>query len=264
MDWKIAGAGIAVTSFLAGVYVLPSLAASPQVEAAETSLYIDANFMHTHYSEHLVPGDRESGLTPGFGVGASAMLPTHPGNPGSVDIYTAINYDFDAGHIHYNGHFQPAFGGGPVQATDRAVFNRIEARIGIGFPLLGGGESIPFFAAGYQAWNRNIANKGTIGTDEFYHSGLFGLGWKFDQPIGKKIVASATGEFLGLAGGGITANGTNFGRGFGVTPEERVEVGLDDAVQGRFHVFAKAYVEHFNYSVTTQFGVNVGVGYTFN
>jgi len=257
----------------------PAQAASPAVSAAETSVNISVGVMHTQYDEHLTPGDSESGVTPGFGVGISALLPARPGYAGSVDIYSALMYDFDAGNIGYSGHYLSS--GAPASATDHAVFNRVEARLGLGFPMIGGAESIPFLAGGYQAWNRNIDSKGAIGTDEFYHSGLFGLGYKLDVPIGAGFVASGTGELLGLAGGGITANGTNFSGGFGVTPEERVELGLDDAVVGRFHLFAKAFWEHFNYSgthpdsfgyyyiyepfsATTQFGANFGIGYSFN
>ena len=262
------------------VAVRPALAASPAVSAAETSVNLSVGVMNTQYHENLTPGDDESGTTPGFGVSIGALLPTHPGYAASVDIYSALIYDFDAGNIGYSGHYLVS--GAPLTATDHAVFNRVEARLGLGFPLIGGAESIPFLAVGYQAWNRNIDPKGAIGTDEFYHSGLFGVGYRLDVPIGAGFVASGTGEVLALAGGGITANGANFSGGFGVTPEERVELGLNDAVSGRFHLFATAFWEHFNYSgtrpqsygynyflyepfsTTTQFGANFGIGYSFN
>jgi hypothetical protein len=235
--------------------------------------------MHTQYHENITPGDDESGVTPGFGVSISALVPAHPGYASSVDIYSALLYDFDAGNIGYNGHY--ALSGAPVTATDRAVFNRLEARLGLGFPLMGGAESIPFLAAGYQAWNRNIDTNGAVGTDEFYHSGLFGVGYRLDVPIGAGLVASGTGEVFALAGGGISANTSNFSGSFGVTPEERVELGLNDAISGRFHLFATAFWEHFNYagtrpqsygdyviyepfSTTTQFGANFGFGYSFD
>ncbi len=272
---------------LLGLALVPAArAASPAVQAAETSVYVDAGFDHTQYHENVNPisgGDDESGFMPGFGIGASALIPMHPGNAGSPDFYTSLNYDFNAGDIKYAGHYQS---GGAVDATDNAVQQRIEARIGVGFPLLGGGESIPFVAGGYQFWNRNINIQGQIGSDEFYRSGLVGAGWKFDQPIGRNFVVSVTPEFLGLVGGSISINDLPFGgRGFGVTPEERVELGLDDALGAHLHVFAKADWEHFNYSgthpfyfifdgynygyvyepfsTTTQFGMNVGVSYSF-
>ncbi len=250
----------------------------PAVSAAETSVNLSVGMMGTQYHENVVPGDDESGVIPGFGVSVSALLPTRPGDTSSVDIYSALIYNFDAGNIGYSGHYLVS--GAPASATDHAVFNQVEARLGLGFPMINGMESIPFLAAGYQAWNRNIDGPGLSGTDEFYHSGVFGMGYKLDVPIGAGFVASGTGELLGLAGGGI--NGTNWSGGFGVTPEERVELGLNAAAFGRFHLFASAYWQHFNYSgtrpesfgynyyiyepfsTTTQFGANFGIGYSFN
>ena len=268
------------TALAACLFVRPVLAASPAVSAAETSVNLSVGVMHTQYHEDLTPGDDESGVTPGFGVSISALVPARPGDTASVDIYSALIYDFDAGNIGYSGHY--GLSGTPATATDHAVFNRVEARLGLGFPMIGGAESIPFLAGGYQAWNRNVDSPGAIANDEFYHAGLFGLGYKLDVPIGAGFVASGTGELLGLAGGGITDNTTNTSGGFGVTPEERVELGLNDALSGRFHLFATAYWEHFNYagtrpqsfgynyylyepfSTTTQFGANFGIGYSFN
>jgi hypothetical protein len=277
MRFKAFSVGLSLGTCLA---VQPAQGASPAVSAAETSVHLSVGVTHTQYHEDVVPGDDESGAIPGFGVSVSALLPTRPADTSSVDIYSALIYNFDAGNIGYSGHYLVS--GAPASATDHAVFNRVEARLGLGFPMIGGMESIPFLAAGYQAWNRNIDSPGVPGTDESYHSGLFGLGYKLDVPIGSGFVASGTGELLGLAGGGITDNSNNWSGSFGVTPEERVELGLDDAVFGRFHLFATAYWEHFNYSgtrpesfgynyyiyepfsTTTQFGANFGIGYSFN
>ncbi|HTJ90192.1 MAG TPA: hypothetical protein VL356_08460 [Acidocella sp.] len=277
MRFKALSVGLSLGACLA---VQPAQGASPAVSAAETSVRLSVGVMHTQYHEHVVPGDDESGAIPGFGVSVSALLPARSGDTSSVDIYSALIYNFDAGNSGYSGHY--LFSGAPASATDHAVFNRVEARLGLGFPMIGGMESIPFLAAGYQAWNRNISSAAGPGADESYHSGLFGLGYKLDVPIGFGFVASGTGELLGLAGGGITDNGNNWSGGFGVTPEERVELGLDHAVFGRFHVFATAYWQHFNYSgtppesfgysydvyepfsTTTQFGANFGIGYSFN
>ncbi len=253
----------------------PALAASPPVTAAETSLSISAGFAHTQYHENLVPGDDESGAIPGFGISLSALTATRRG----YDVYTALNYDFDNGNLNYAGHNAA---GQPANATDNATFNRVEARIGLGFPLAAGAEAIPYFALGVQTWNRNITAPNGGNTSEFYHSGLFGMGLKFDIPVDPTLVASASGEALALAGGGISGNNFSFNKGFGVTAQERIELGLDQAVNGRFHIFTKAYWEHFNYSgtgpefygnggyifeplsTTTQFGLNAGIGFSFN
>jgi hypothetical protein len=248
-----------------------------EVAAAETNVNISAAFMHTQYHENSQPdsGDDESGFTYGFGAGASALLI----NKGifQTDLYTALNYDFSAGDINYGGHY--LFGNQPLSATDNAVFNRIEARIGLGFPLARGVEIIPFIAAGYQAWNRNINLKGQIGTDEFYSSGLIGGGVKLDVPLTTQIVASATGEVLAMVGGNVSFNDFGISHGMGPSAEERIALGLDYTIRGPFHAFGTVYWQHFTYSgykpglstyyfyeplsTTTQFGANLGLAYSF-
>ncbi|MDE8347350.1 MAG: hypothetical protein POH28_14440, partial [Acidocella sp.] len=138
---------------------------------------------------------------------------------------------------------------------------------------------IPFFAFGYQAWNRNIENKGAIGTDEFYHSGLFGGGLKIDAPLTPTLVASVTGEMMALVGSGIALNNFGVTHSMGVSAEERIALGLDQDVRGPYHITGTLFYEHFNYagyratpntlflyeplSTTTQFGANIGFAYSF-
>jgi hypothetical protein len=258
---------------------LPAAAAVPEVAQAETTVRLDAGAMHTQYHENVTPGDDENGFTPGFGVGASALLPLMRG--WSPDLYTALDYDFDAGNIHYGGHY--VFSGAPASATDNAVFNQLEAKIGLGYQFTGIGiELVPFIAAGYQAWNRNINNKGVIGTDEFYRSGLVGAGVRLDLPLTTALVASFDGESLALVGGSIALNNFNTNQSFGPTGSQRISLGLDDAFDGRFHFTGSLFWQHYTYSgskpqvydfiyllheplsTTTQFGANVGVAYSFN
>ncbi len=256
-----------------------TIAGHQEVLRAETNVRANAAFMHTQYHENITPGsgDDENGLTYGFGVGASVLMPLHPGNPISPDLYTSLDYDLSAGNITYGGHF--LVGNAPVTAVDRAVFNRLEARIGVGFPLQNGGELIPFFAAGYQAWNRNIDQRGSIGTNEFYETGLIGGGLKLDVPVTPRLVLSATGEMLAMIGANVTFDSFGISHSMGVSAQERISLGADYAVSGRFHAQANFYWEHFNYagfsptpatfglyeplSTTTQFGLNAGIAYDF-
>ena len=101
------------------------------------------------------------------------------------------------------------------------------------------------------------------------------------MPVAPRLVASIDGELVGLVGGGITIDNLGLDQDFGPSGEQRVNLGLDDAVAGRLHVFGKLFWEHFNYSgsrpqvyrsfflvheplsVTTQFGADVGVAYSF-
>jgi hypothetical protein len=253
-----------------------AMAAHNQIIAAETTVNASAAFMHTQYHENFPEGtgDDENGFSPGFGVGVSGLIPFPPLR---ADLYTALNYDFSAGDITYGGHY--LYSGLPAFATDNTVFNRVEIRVGLGLPLANGMEVIPFVAGGYQAWNRNINKKDAIGTDEFYSSGLMGGGVKLDAAVAPGWVVSGTAELLALAGGRVDFDSVGGGGNFGVTPEERVELSADDDVAGRFHAFLKLYWEHFDYSgskpslhtpyfyeplsTTTQFGANLGVGYSF-
>jgi hypothetical protein len=262
---------------LGAIAVPAGWAASPLIQAFETSINLDANFMHTQYHENLSPiGDDESGFTEGAGVTIGSLLPLKPGY--SPDLYTYLGYNINAGNIHYGGYFQD---GTPLAATDHAVFQNIEARIGAGFPLADGSELIPFIAGGYQAWNRNVDGTGVFGGGEFYHSGLFGAGLRYDYPVSPTVVVSGTAEILGLAGGGVHNPSINFGRGFGVTPEEHLEFEVSDQISPRWHVFGTGFFTHFNYSgthpeyfpyyyvyepqsVTTQYGFSIGFGYSFD
>lgn len=262
-------------SFFAAAPVLAQSISNPHAEiaAAETNINISANFMHTNYSEG--PPDSESGFTPGFGVGGSVLVPSAFTN---IDLYSALSYQFNAGNLNYDGHYLVS--GLPVTATDNAVFNNVNARLGLGFPLAGGSmELIPYVSLGYQSWNRNINNPGIVGTDEFYSAGMAGGGLKLDIPITATIVASGSAELLGMFGTHISLNSIGIGFDMGNSGQERVSLGVDDALSGPLHLQASANVSHFNYagskpsyasygyyeptSTTTQVSINLGVSYSF-
>lgn len=256
-----------------------------EIQAAETNLNLSVGFMHTNYSEG--PPDSENGFAPGFGVGASALLPSAFQN---IDLYSALFYQFNAGNLNYNGHEENLLTQAvtPAQGTDRAVFNRIEGRLGLGFPLANGQvEIIPYITAGYMSWNRNIDNAGPIGTDEFYRTALVGVGAKVDATVTSSLVLSASAQFSGLVASNVTFDSFDEGHTMGDSGDERVSLGLNQSVSGPLHVFASATVDHFNYagdkfndnniivagpyayqiaeptSSTTQVGVNLGVSYSF-
>ena len=258
---------------------LSALAAKQRaVQAAETNLNISLSAMHTQYHENAAPGsgDDENGFTGGGGVGASVLMP-EPSLFRDAGFYSALSLNLSAGNLRYGGHH--LFTGQPVDATDRAVFLRIEGRLGMGIALRQGVELIPFLAGGYQSWNRNIDLRGQIGTDEQYTSGLLGGGVRLDVPVTQRLVLSGTGEMLALFAGHIVAHGLGFSHGLGGSAEERVALGADYAIAGPLHGFVSVSWEHFNYagskstlssngfyeplSTTTQFGVNVGATYSF-
>ena len=167
-----------------------------------------------------------------------------------------------------------------MNATDRAVFNQVQGRLGLGLPIASGAaEAIPYLAAGYQSWNRNVSNPGIVGTDEFYSAAAVGGGLKLDIPITATIVGSGSAEMMGIFGAHVDSNSLGIGFGMGNSAQERVSLGLDDALYGPLHLQASADLTHFNYagskpsdasfglyeptSTTTQVGVNLGVSYSF-
>lgn len=244
-----------------------------EIAAAETNLNLSLGFIHTQYDEG--PPDAENGYAPGFGIGASVLLPSAFPN---IDLYTSLSYQFHAGNLTYTGHY--LFSGIALTATDRAVFNNIEARAGLGLPLAGGAvEAIPFIAAGYQSWNRNVDVKHGDGSDEFYSNGLVGGGVKLDLPVTRTLVASGTAEVLDMFGAHIVSHALDNGFDMGNSGQERVSLGLDDALSGPLHLQASANWTRFTYagskpsaatygyyeplSHTTQLGVNLGVSYSF-
>jgi hypothetical protein len=274
LDFRFLPAALGISLLTAAPALAQELQSShAEIAAAETNINLSVGFMHTNYSEG--PPDSESGFTPGFGVGASVLVPSAFRN---IDLYSSLAYQFNAGNLNYNGHF--LISGLPVAATDHAVFNNIEGRLGLGFPIAGGAaEAIPYIAGGYQSWNRNVENPGVIGTDEFYSAGLAGGGIKLDIPITATIVASGSAEMLGIFGAQVTSDSLGVGFSMGNSAQERVSLGLDDALSGPLHLQASAALTHFNYagskpsestfglyeplSTTTQVGVNLGISYSF-
>lgn len=292
-DQNTYGGGVAAGEAASDVYLAANELAIQQseVRAAETNLSIGLGVMHTQYHENITQGfgDDENGFSEGGNFGASVLLPNLLVLRND-DLYAALQLDVTGGNLTYGGHEEDLLTGeiSPITLTDRAVFLRFESRFGIGFPLRGGMELIPFLAGGYQAWNRNIdVPDGGTGTDEFYDEALLGGGLKLDVPVTPKLVLSGTGEVLSMIAGNIDYDSFGENAGLGGSAQERVSLGADYAVTPHFHVTGSADWEHFNYagnkyttnkeiqagdfiyeisepvSTTTQFGLNVGVAYSF-
>jgi hypothetical protein len=141
----------------------------------------------------------------------------------------------------------------------------VEVHLGLGVDLPGGVEAIPYLAAGYQSWNRRVTLPGALRADATYQAGLLGIGARVDVPLTTSLAAFGSGELLAL---------TSAQKGTSITPEEQLEVGLDQALPGPLHVFAQTYWTHFSntgsslntyqpFNATTQEGVSLGLGYSF-
>ncbi len=229
-------------------------AASPDVAAMETNLYGAVSGAYGGYAAGSFGRGGVSGAYPGLVLGGGVLWPA-----AGHDDYGAVSYQFGAGELGVAG-------GG----TDKASFNRVEARLGMGLELASGGEIIPYLAFGYQCWNQAVPGGGGA----VYQTALLGGGGKLDLPLGRGVTASVGVEVLALAGGASRLRGAGGAGGSeaqGVTPQERVELGLDAPVAGPVHMLAGAYLDHFTYlggsyepfAATTEGGVDFGLAYSF-
>ncbi len=267
-------AAVAVTSFAALGF---SNAAAAQtgnsaIVAANNEVGVAITGNLTNYQEHVTPGpaDTESGWQPGFALKGSYM-----GNLfGIHNAYAAIHYARSSGNIGYYG----AVGGKPYNGTDSAIFNRVMARVGMGFGIGGQSMVTPYISGGYQSWNRAL--QGPYGYTEDYRAGLVGAGALFQYAVTPRFVVSGDAEVLAVVGGGMTPhifNGRLGSASFGTSAEEKIEAGWDYRVTGPLHVYSDVSFTHYNYtggalaihgasepsSETNQFGMSLGIAYQF-
>lgn len=223
----------------------PQTGLNTTVVAAETRVSLGFAVSGNQYRERFSgTSDQESGVLPGFGVAASRLGPLF----GVQGIYTGVVYDFSGGTLAYQGFTQgsPAQNLTPFDGNDHARFNTVEVRLGRAVPLSATIDLIPFVAAGYQNWYRNLGGAGGYG--EFYRAGLAGIGAKLDFAVNPRLVLSARAEGLAVVGGRASAPALGFAGSFGTSGEEAVHLGADWSLGNALHLFAGLGVRHFNYA----------------
>jgi len=222
-----------------------ALGLNPAVVAAETRVSLGFAVQGTQYRENFGgTSDQESGVLPGVTAGISRLGPVL----GISGIYTGVVYDFAGGPLAYDGYVQGGAGGGlsPYVATDHARFNSLEVRLGRAVAISPSVDLIPFVAAGYQNWYRDIG--GTGGYGEFYRAAVAGVGAQFDVAVTDRLVVSATAEGLAVIGGRASAPALGFAGDFGTSGEEAVHLGADLRLGNALHLFAGLGVRHFDYT----------------
>lgn len=215
---------------------------NPVIAAAETRVSLGLSVAGTQYSEGFGSlSDQEGGVLPGFQAGVSRLGDLL----GIGGIYTGVVYDFDGGGLAYHGFLQNSSGQylAPFEANDRARFNTVEVRLGKAVPLSASVDLLPFVAAGYQNWYRNVAGS----YSEFYRAALAGIGAKLDVAMGDRLVTSVRIEGLAVVDGRASASALGFSGGFGTSGEEDVHLGADWRMGNILHLFAGLGVRHFNY-----------------
>ncbi len=218
-------------------------AADPAIAAAETSVRLGLTAGYGHYEESISPQDTEAGAMVGLAASASALTPASLDLYGMRDLYTGISYDYSAGLFNYHGNLQD---GTPYRAKDNNSYNTAIVRLGLGTPLGGRQELIPYIAGGYQNWYRNVGGPGGYG--EFYQAGLLGGGLKMDIAPSPLLVLTASAEGLAVIGGRVSASAFDFSGGFGASGEERVNLDADYRIDHAWHAFAGLGLTHYTYT----------------
>jgi hypothetical protein len=266
--------GILLVAVLAAGLGHGALAADPAIVAAETSVRLGLTAGYGTYEENISPQDTEAGALLGLTAGVSALTPSGLGAYGLPDLYTGVDYNFAAGFLNYHGNLQNA-ANTPYQTHDNAYYNIAIVRLGVGAPVAGGAEVIPYIAGGYQNWYRNTG--GAYGFGEFYQAGLMGGGLRLDVTRGRNLVLSAAAEGFAVFGGSVSVPSQNFTGNFGTSAEERVSLDADYRLSGTWHAFAGLGLTHYGYTgskagaqglyepLSTTFQVNsmFGVAYGF-
>jgi len=241
MDWRI----VMLAACLSAGAAAAARASDPAIGAAETSVRLGLTAGYGSYEENISPQDTEAGGMVGATAGASALTPSWFGGFGFPDLYADADYDFSAGFLHYSGNLQnPA--NTPYRTSDNAYYNTAIVRLGLGRPIPGGEEMIPYVAGGYQNWYRN--DGGPNGVSEFYQAGLVGAGLRFDVTASPMLVFSASAEGLAVIDGSVSAPSQNFSGDFGTSAEERVGLDADYRLDQSWHAFAGLGVTHYNYT----------------
>jgi hypothetical protein len=234
---------------LALVAISPASAAVPAINAAESSVRLGLTAGYGNYEENVQPQDTEAGALLGFEAGVSSLRTTSLGRFGWPDLYANVTYDFSAGLFQYHGNVQNAEST-VYSAHDDSYYNTVIVRLGLGRPLSGNIEIIPYAAGGYQNWYRNV--DGPAGYGEFYQTGLIGGGFKVDVAATPFLVVSAATEGFAVIGGTMSAPSQNFSGSFGTSAEERVSLDADYRLNNSWHLFAGLGITHYSNSGSKQ------------
>jgi hypothetical protein len=249
-------------------------AADPAIQAADTSVRLGVSAGYGTYAENVTPQDSESGALLGVSAAVSTLTPGPLVRFGMPDIYSNIQYDFSAGFLNYNGNLNDP-GKTSYRTRDNAYYNNVVVRLGVGAPLSGTFEFIPYIAGGYQNWYRNIG--GGHGYGEYYQAGLVGGGLRLDFAQGRAFVVSASAEGFAVIGGSVNVASQNFNGQFGTSAQERVSLDADYRLNSAWHAFAGLGLTHYTYtgskagtdgiyeplSATLQVNSTFGIAYGF-
>jgi hypothetical protein len=243
------------------------------IVVANNEAGIAATGTHMNYLENLStsPSDSETGWMPGFAVKYSLMGDYFPA---VENLYFSVQYQFSTGNVAYKGGYIGTHK--VLYSTTGETTNRVIARLGKGFYLSRNMMLTPYFAGGYQGWNRKLSSSEI----ENYKAELAGIGAKFQYALNSRLVFGVDAEWLALLGGSMTPNMANLPdlgvANFDISGEEKVGFNADYRISGPFHIYGGVNYTHFNYtggllnggyfepsSATNLLGMNLGLAYAF-
>jgi hypothetical protein len=225
------------------VAALPAVvrAADPAIEAAETSVRLGSIAGYGSFASAGLRNERLLGVTAGLSDLSSSAVPGYS----FPDLYTAAAYSFSYGTWDAaQGWRYPS--STPFALHDNAYSNTAIVRLGLGTPVGGLMEAIPYVAAGYENWSRRGAGPGGYGG--FYQSELLGGGLRFDVAASPAFIVSASAEGFAMIGGSGSAPSQDFSGDFGASAEERVSLDADYRLSRTWHAYAGLGINHFQYS----------------
>jgi opacity protein-like surface antigen len=208
-------------------------AADPAILAAESSVRLGISAGYGQYQMSSAPQLNGTGGLVGGTLAASALTPRHIG-----DVYADVEYDFSKGFLNDSGQV--------AQQHASDAYNTVIVRLGLGVPLLGGREIIPYVAGGYQNWNHDV--RAPHGMGAYYQAGLIGGGVRFDLTAGPAFVVSASVEGLAVTGGSVTVPSAHISGQLGTSAQERVSLDADYQLSSAWHAFAGLGVTHYSYT----------------
>ena len=239
----------AAGSIFIGVFALlgssVAAAAPPNIDAAETAVRLGLSAGYGVYNGNIPSQNTHTGPLLGAGLSIGFLTPTQIKTFGWSDLYVNVGYDFSAGLLQYSDRSTgPRNTSSFSQGND--YYNTVIIRLGLGRPISGGAEIIPYAAGGYQNWYRNI--NGATGYGDYYNAGMMGGGLRLDVAASAMLIFSADAEGFALIGGTTSEPTQNFSGNYGASTEERVSLDADYRLDNAWHAFAGLGFTHYGYS----------------
>jgi hypothetical protein len=245
-------------------------AAVPAIDAAETSVRLGGIAGYGSFlGSALNSGEPSEGL---LGVTAGLSDLTSSEGPGLwfPDLYADAAYTFTYG----TSDSRPRWvyrSRTPFALHDNDYRNTAIVRLGVGMPMGGATEAIPYVAAGYESWSRRVSGPGGYGG--FYQSELLGGGLRFDVATSSTFIVSASAEGFAMIGGSGSELSQDFTGDFGTNAEERVSLDADYRLSRTWHAYAGLGINHLEYTrpkadafdigAALQIDSKFGIGYGF-